>query len=242
MIVKSHEVSAQACESVYDLKRLRSDGILTQAELSDCKENNISVSYDPLQGGWVPSHVVDDLHPNEIANVDGCNFRQISKDNVLNLRLRPWEHDDLSRFRTLLDDPVMWKNMTEEYPNPLSLDVASALLELSNTSEHHQVRAVLLDELPVGQVRLSFNHELKDSSVAEISYWIGWEHWGQGIGSAAVRMFVGQVQEMGGEPSSLFAKVKRHNAASCRVLKRAEFLLEDNDETSEWLVFRRSLV
>ncbi len=41
--------------------RLRSAGVLTEEELAHCRAQSIAVSYDPVQIGWVPSHVIDDV-------------------------------------------------------------------------------------------------------------------------------------------------------------------------------------
>ena len=41
--------------------RLRSAGVLTTEELAYCRSHSIPVSYDPVQIGWVPSNVIDDV-------------------------------------------------------------------------------------------------------------------------------------------------------------------------------------
>ncbi|MEM7677938.1 MAG: GNAT family N-acetyltransferase [Myxococcota bacterium] len=41
--------------------RLRSDGVLTPEELNYCRQHGIATAYDPIQYGWVPAHVEDDV-------------------------------------------------------------------------------------------------------------------------------------------------------------------------------------
>lgn len=51
-----------------------------------------------------------------------------------------------------------------------------------------------------------------------IGYWLGREHWGRGIATAALRLFL---EEERARP--LIAHVARHNVASLRVLQKAGF-------------------
>ena len=52
----------------------------------------------------------------------------------------------------------------------------------------------------------------------EISYWIGKEHWGQGVATRALALFLEVVQER-----PLFARAAQDNAASTRVLQNNGF-------------------
>lgn len=66
----------------------------------------------------------------------------------------------------------------------------------------------------------------------EIGYWIGKEHWGRGIATAALGAFVGVIDER-----PLYGWVARHNSGSIRVLEKAGFVF-DRDE-GDHLVYRR---
>ena len=57
--------------------------------------------------------------------------------------------------------------------------------------------------------------------VAEVTYWIGRRHWGQGVATAALGQFLAEV-----EPRALFARVARDNAASVRVLEKCGFAVD----------------
>ena len=65
-----------------------------------------------------------------------------------------------------------------------------------------------------------------------VGYWIGKEHWGQGIASAALRLYLDDVAQH----RPLLASVVEHNAGSRRVLEKAGFqfvgreLAEDGPE------------
>lgn len=58
----------------------------------------------------------------------------------------------------------------------------------------------------------------------EIGYWIGKQYWGRGIATAAVREFLAVVTER-----PLEAWVAQHNPGSMRVLEKAGFVF-DRDE------------
>jgi RimJ/RimL family protein N-acetyltransferase len=64
-----------------------------------------------------------------------------------------------------------------------------------------------------------------------VGYWLGREHWGKGIATAALRAFLQVV-----EARPLHARVARHNAGSIRVLEKCGFTR--HRESDSELVFR----
>lgn len=56
----------------------------------------------------------------------------------------------------------------------------------------------------------------------EVGYWIGREHWGRGIATAALSAFLSQEEER-----PLYAHVAAHNVASIRVLEKCGFTVSD---------------
>lgn len=210
------------CGRPFRLDRLRSDGILTQAELDFCRSEGIPVAFDPMQSGWVLAQSVDDLFPNEVVDPTHPRATRRHTDIGLHLHLRPWERRDAPRLADLLDDPVLWETLPEPYPDPVTTEMAEALIEISNAGSHHQVLAVLFDDVPVGQVRLHWEDD-RASGVAELSYWIGRSYWGQGFARAAITTFVKQSFAEDALLMRLVARVKQGNTASRRVLDRAGF-------------------
>ncbi len=72
---------------------------------------------------------------------------------------------------------------------------------------------ILVDGTVAGQV-ISFNRD----GVRELGYWLGREHWGQGIAGAAVQQYLALERHR-----PLFAVVAEHNVASRRILSRCGF-------------------
>ncbi|MCK0151194.1 GNAT family N-acetyltransferase [Marivita sp. S6314] len=225
-----HTTHALPLDAMVASNRLRSDGILCHQGLRFCKEQDIPKGFDPLQGGWVPLDVIDDLAPASPDSVPGS----------LDLRLRNWALSDAPRYVALLDDPKLWEALPEPYPDPLTLDMAEALIDLSNNSNHHRVFAVLNQGVPVGQIRVAFDGDDTESRTAEISYWIGRDHWGQGIASAVVSSFARRCLADDPNLSSLIARVKDGNAASFRVLQKAGFAIDGPDRTPGWTRLRKA--
>jgi RimJ/RimL family protein N-acetyltransferase len=59
-----------------------------------------------------------------------------------------------------------------------------------------------------------------DEGVRHVGYWIGKEHWGRGVASAAVALLLDEVKER-----PIHARVARDNVASIKVLERNGFVV-----------------
>jgi RimJ/RimL family protein N-acetyltransferase len=92
------------------------------------------------------------------------------------------------------------------------------------------IRTVLADGKPAGSV-LSF---VTDGE-RQVGYWIGREHWGKGIATAALRQLLEDLRER-----PLFARVAAGNHGSRRVLERCGFqpVGEERDEDVRLVVLR----
>lgn len=239
---------AMPCGRIIDLERPRSEGVLTPEEVSFCRQNRIALAYDPMQVGWLPATVQDDFGfvPDSAAKKRARSHSAIAYKPQMNAlhpqyRLRAWEPSDLAQYKSLLDDPMVWTHMPEAYPDPLTDETAAALIELSNSSNHHQVFAVLRDSRIVGQVRLLYDVDETDPGMAEISYWLGRAFWGKGIGTDVVSLFTRRC--FGDNPgiTTLIARVHQDNAASAAVLKKAGYTLRGDDpKDPAWRLFSTS--
>lgn len=61
----------------------------------------------------------------------------------------------------------------------------------------------------------------------EVGYWLGREHWGQGVATRALAQFLEQVATR-----PLYAHVAKHNVASIRVLEKCGFTIWGEDRVS----------
>jgi RimJ/RimL family protein N-acetyltransferase len=93
-------------------------------------------------------------------------------------------------------------------------------------------RTVVHGDVVAGNV-VSWTHD----GERDIGYWIGREHWGKGIATAALGAFLAELQER-----PLFAHVAEHNVGSIRVLEKCGFrslgLVHLPDEEGTELLYR----
>ena len=96
-------------------------------------------------------------------------------------------------------------------------------------------RTILLDGDVVGNM-LSWDAIRRDTLVG---YWIGREHWGKGVASRALALFL---LELDARP--LYAHVAKHNVGSIRVLEKCGFraveeqTIEESGTTIDEVIFR----
>ncbi len=192
-----------------------------------------------------------DSRGGELSAVERALFRRRCRSHADRYILRAWRKTDLPQFRVLLDDPQVWRHLPEPYPDPLDDDIAQSLIELSNDSSRHDVRAIVRAGELVGQIRLEFSgrHTDRKAGDAEISYWLGARHWGQGIMSEVVPLFTLRCFER--HPvQSIFARVAEDNIASSRLLEKSNYRdegslrseLDPEPGTRTYRTFRRDYV
>ncbi|MBZ8117947.1 GNAT family N-acetyltransferase [Roseovarius sp. LXJ103] len=233
------------CGAQLDLARPRSSGILSDAELAVCRSHNIPLAYDPVQTGWVSALCEDDIESDMQHAAPARPVRsQIARAPQVNAlhpqyQLRAWEPSDLQTYMALLDDADVWAHLPEVYPDPLSADMAEALIELSNASNHHRVFAIIRNTSIVGQVRLLYDVDDTDPGAAEISYWLGRGFWGKGIGTDIVTLFTARCFAEHGGLTSIIARVRAGNTASERALLKAGYEAEGQDpKDAAWTIYR----
>lgn len=209
----------------------RSEGPLTAQQARAARAEASALSYDPVQIGWVRADCRDDMDM-MFKPAKGPRYAKLSSAEGT-YALRPWRTEDLDHFHRMLDDAAVWANMPEPYPAPLTRAHATALIELSMVSNHHEVRAVLHKGAPIGQLRLHFGVG-DDEGSAELSYWLGQQHWGRGHGSAMVQLYVARAFIDHPGLSRLTARVRPGNTASLRVLEKAGFTEVARGEDWTW--------
>jgi RimJ/RimL family protein N-acetyltransferase len=138
---------------------------------------------------------------------------------------RMWEMTDVEIYRRHLDNPKLWEFVPEDYPSPFTEDTARVLIEASRVSSHHEVMAVELDGVPVGQVRLLFDDSYPGLNAAEVSYWIAEDYWGRSLGTKILRLFTHRgFRERPQRPLDLiYAWIRSEHAASIKTAERAGY-------------------
>jgi len=202
---------------------LRSDGVLTAKEARRCRELGIPLAFDPVQIGWVP-----------VSRTDDIALPKAPDGQDAGLHFRPWAESDAPQLARMLSSESLWAFLPEEYPGRIDVATAFELIGLSRAPHHHVV-AVVEDGRPVGQARLLFGSE----GEAEISYWLGPDHWGKGLGSRIVRRFTEKCFAERDDLHRIFARVHEDNLASRRILERASYRSAGKDGLWDTLEIRR---
>lgn len=134
------------------------------------------------------------------------------------ISLRPYRLDDADRLAVLLNDPDVTA-MTSSIPYPYARADAEAFLSGVRNEQGREVsRAVVAAGDLVGGIGLG----VRANGVEELGYWIGKPHWGKGIASEAVRLFLLELSTLGID-GPIDAQTMASNEASQRVLIKNGF-------------------
>lgn len=208
---------------------------LTAAEVVDYRQRGIELGFDPVQQATIPIECIDDI----AGNPRGADITVIRADRPL--LFRKWKEDDAPTFLALLGNERVWTYLPDARPS-LDLSRAIDLIRFSNEADHHDVYAVEDAGVLVGQARLLFNLNSPGRGVAEISYWLGEQHWGNGIGTRLVQEFTRASFSRWSDLSSIVARVHKCNHSSRRALVKAGYVCREEQSSEPWQVFERSRI
>jgi len=141
------------------------------------------------------------------------------------IRLRRWVQADAEGLARLADNRNIWINLRDRFPHPYTRADADGWIAhcAAETGKPTQF-AIDLDGVAIGGIGVEMKSDVHRLT-AEIGYWIGEPHWGEGIASAAtVEMTRYAFAEFPLE--RLEALVFEWNPASRRVLEKAGYVLE----------------
>ena len=125
--------------------------------------------------------------------------------------LREVRHDDLPIFFEHQADPAA--NRMANFP-PREREAFMAHWATILDDPTCLVRTVQLDDEVAGNV-VSWSHDTE----RDVGYWIGREHWGAGLATAALQIFLAELEER-----PLHAHVVETNVGSIRVLEKCGFV------------------
>jgi [ribosomal protein S5]-alanine N-acetyltransferase len=118
----------------------------------------------------------------------------------------------------------VWINLRDRFPYPYSVEDAVRWLSSVENQNPQLTFAIDLDGRAVGCIGLTVGSDIERCS-AEVGYWLGPEHWGHGIATAALsRICDYAFDDLG--LYRVFAVPLLWNAASCRVLEKVGFRRE----------------
>jgi RimJ/RimL family protein N-acetyltransferase len=138
--------------------------------------------------------------------------------------IRPWRPADAECLVRYANNRKVWLNMRDAFPHPYTADSAEAFLQMVSRQNPVTFFAIASPREVIGGIGISINRDVHRLT-AELGYWLAEPFWGNGIMSEAVARFT----EAAFQAYSLlriYAEPYAGNAASCRVLEKAGYLLE----------------
>lgn len=147
---------------------------------------------------------------------------QSSVTNLISLRAP--EARDIPQIVALANNPKIADNLRDSFPHPYSVKDAELFIEMASRSSIPNRFVIEKNGAYVGNIGIHPQDDIYRYT-AELGYFIGEEHWGQGIATIAVKLAVKHAFETM-ELQRVFAGVFSHNPASARVLEKAGFDFE----------------
>ncbi len=147
--------------------------------------------------------------------------------NGVGFRLRPFDSSDREAIAMHLNDREIWRNLTDRVAHPYTLADADQWLELQSDAR----RATRIHDFAIeiageacGSIGIEPFGDLARRG-AEIGYWLGRKHWGQGIATRALTQLTEHVFAVT-DLVRLQATIIDWNPASCRVAEKAGYTCE----------------
>ncbi|MBI3759063.1 MAG: GNAT family N-acetyltransferase [Deltaproteobacteria bacterium] len=139
--------------------------------------------------------------------------------------LRRWAPTDADALAHLANNRNIWLNLKNRFPHPYARTDAEAWIAHCQAETGSPTQfAIDLDGAAIGGIGVEQMNDVHRMT-AEVGYWVGEPHWGNGIASAAV---IEMTRHAFAEFPlvRLQAMVFEWNPASRRVLEKAGYMLE----------------
>ena len=138
--------------------------------------------------------------------------------------VRSWERSDAESLALHANNRRVWINLRDRFPHPYTKSDARTFIRETRAALPETAFAIDLDGAAVGGIGYVLGTDVERVS-AEIGYWLGEAFWGRGITTEALTAVTAHAVETHGL-TRLYALPFAWNAASCRVLEKAGYVLE----------------
>jgi len=136
------------------------------------------------------------------------------------MKIRRLVHGDEEALSANANDRDIWRNVRDRFPHPYTL--GDAAWWIAKSGETHF--GIEVDGGIVGCIGFDRDEDVFFRS-AEIGYWLGRNHWGRGIATAALTELSERVFATT-DIVRLYAGVFEWNPGSARVLEKSGYVLE----------------
>jgi len=138
--------------------------------------------------------------------------------------VRSWRASDADALARYANNRKIWLNLRDAFPHPYSKKDARAFLKIVRQRSPETWFAIAVNDEAVGGIGYTMHPDVERVS-AEIGYWLAEPFWGRGITTDALEAVTAYALRTHGL-TRIFAVPFAWNAASCRVLEKAGYVLE----------------
>jgi RimJ/RimL family protein N-acetyltransferase len=138
--------------------------------------------------------------------------------------VRSWRSEDAAGIVRYANNYKIWLNLRDAFPHPYTAQHARDFIRSVRNRSPETTFAIAVDDEAVGSIGFVLHPDVERVS-AEIGYWLAEPFWGRGIVTdalAAVTKYALDTHQL----TRIYAVPFASNAASCRVLEKAGYVLE----------------
>ena len=140
--------------------------------------------------------------------------------------LRPYRTGDIPALVRYANNPLIFANVRDGFPNPYTREKAVEWMKLAKEKKQDGalILAIEQDNELIGSIGIHPNKDVYRLT-AEIGYWLAEPFWNQGIMSHCVKILT-EYAFKHSDLIKIYAGVFSNNSASMRVLEKAGYHLE----------------
>jgi RimJ/RimL family protein N-acetyltransferase len=138
--------------------------------------------------------------------------------------VRSWRPSDAEAIARHANNWNIWINLRDAFPHPYTMHDARDFIRAVRSRSPETTFAIAVQDEAVGSIGFVLHHDVERVS-AEIGYWLAEPFWGRGIVTEALRAVTAYAIEHHAL-ARIYAVPFAWNAASCRVLEKAGYVLE----------------
>jgi ribosomal-protein-alanine N-acetyltransferase len=138
--------------------------------------------------------------------------------------VRSWQLSDVDALARHANNHKIWINLRDAFPHPYTARNAREFIHGVRNRTLETTFAIAVGDEAVGSIGFVLHPDVERVS-AEIGYWLAEPFWGRGIATEALAVVTTHAIEAH-ELTRVYALPFARNAASCRVLEKAGYVLE----------------
>ena len=138
--------------------------------------------------------------------------------------VRSWRPADADSLAAHANNRRIWINLRDAFPHPYTIHDAREFIRAIRSRSPETTFAITVGDEAVGSIGFVLHRDVERVS-AEIGYWLAEPFWGRGITAEALGAVTTLAIQQHGL-TRIYAVPFAWNAASCRVLEKAGYVLE----------------